>query len=436
MTMDDATPPPGAAPSIEERVAEAGFPPLPRLSWLEVDLDILVRNGRLLRGLLPSGTSMGLVVKADGYGHGMVASARVAVRSGADLLVVATLDEAQVLRDAGFRDRILVLYPVPPSGLAAAVDARLDIVVADDASVAALAEHLSAGPAGARRAPNVHLGIDTGMGRGGLAPERAAEAARRLLDAGLGRLAGTWSHLATPDDPAAVADQVARFETALAGLATSRIESGMRHLDATVGLVAGTGPAYDLVRFGLAFYGVLPPELSVPGELEAGARDLRLAMTLKARALTIATLPAGAQVGYGGTWTADRESVVATVGVGYADGWVRAYAGGSWGVVRGRRVPVIGRISSDALAVDVTDVPGFGPADEVILLAEEPHATGDPAMHVHDLALRWGTISWEVLDAFALRLARVYTSNGRPVGVRYLDGVTRWATEDGSAGPS
>lgn len=424
MTTDDATLTTGSARSIEARLAEAGLPPLPRLSWLEIDLDILVRNGRLLRGLLPVGTAMGLVVKADGYGHGMVASARAAVRSGADLLIVATLDEAVVLREAGFRERILLLYPVPPGALGEAIAAGLDIVVADDASVDALARHLRSGLAGTGRAPRVHLGIDTGMGRGGLAPERAAEAARRVIDAGLGQLAGTWSHLATPEDPAAVAAQVARFETALDGLAAARIDPGMRHLDATVGLVAGTGPAYDLVRFGLAFYGVLPPELSVPAELEAGARDLRLAVTLKARALTIATLPAGAQVGYGGTWMADRESVVATVGVGYADGWVRAYAGGSWGVVRGRRVPVIGRISSDALAVDVTDVPGFGPDDEVVLLAEGPGTSGDPAMHVHDLALRWGTISWEVLDAFSPRLSRVYTSGGRPVGARYLDGRT------------
>ena len=134
------------------------------------------------------------------------------------------------------------------------------------------------------------------------------------------------------------------------------------------------------------------------------------------------SLPAGGSVGYGGTWTADRPSVIATMPLGYADGWARAYARDSWGVVRDRRVPVVGRISSDALALDVTDVPGFTADDQVALL-DPGDAT---AMTVHDLAVLRGSIAWEVLDAFTPRLARVYTDGGRPVGVRYLDGVTRF----------
>ena len=113
---------------------------------------------------------------------------------------------------------------------------------------------------------------------------------------------------------------------------------GMRHLNATGGLLGGGGPAYDLVRVGLAFYGVLPPELDVPPGLAAHAASLRPAISLRARAAAIAAVPAGAAVGYGGTWTAARPSVVATVALGYADGWARAYAAGSWGVARGRRV--------------------------------------------------------------------------------------------------
>ncbi len=423
----DPAPGAGRTGPIEQRLAHAGLPPLPRLTWLEIDLDVLAANARCLRGLLPPGARLGVVVKADGYGHGLVAAARAATRGGADLLVVATLDEALVLRSAGVADRILVLYPVPPTRLGDALDAGLDLVVADEDSVRAMVGHLQAdgrrtvGSPGAA-APRVHLGIDTGLSRGGIAPDLAAEAAGRLLDAGLGRLAGTWSHLAAPDDAASVAAQVERFELALAALGAAGIEPGVRHLDATGGLVGGAGPAYDLVRVGLAFYGVLPPELGMPEERATAARSLRPAMTLRARATTVTTIAAGARVGYAGTWTATRPSVVATIGLGYADGWARAYAAGSWGVTHGLQVPVIGRVSSDALALDVTDVPGFGGDDEIVLLGDH-----DRAMTVHDLSAMRGSIAWEVLDAFTPRLSRVYLETATPVGVRYLDGSTTWS---------
>ncbi len=404
---------------IEVRLARAGLPPLPRRSWLEIDLDALAGNARSLRRLLPDGGRLGVVVKADGYGHGMVAVARAALAGGAHLLAVATLDEAFVLRAAGVEAPILVLYPVPPGMLPAAADAELDLVVADQPSLDAAIEALRAGAT-----PRLHLGIDSGMGRGGLTPEQAPGAARRLLDAGLGALAGTWSHLATPEDPASVAAQVDRFESALVALTATGIDPGLRHLNATGGTVGGLAPAFDLVRVGLAFYGVLPPELAVPDDASPVLGALRPALSLRARATLLTEVEAGARVGYAGTWTAARRSAIATVAVGYADGWVRAYAPGSWGLVRGRPVPVVGRVSSDSLALDVTDVTGYDVEDEIELLA--PNA---PAMTVHDLARLRGSISWEVLDDLSPRLSRVYLEGGGPVAVRYLDGQLRFARQ-------
>jgi alanine racemase len=429
MTLDRDVEP-GPDDAIETRLAAAGLPPLPRRSWLEIDLDGLAANAGRLRTLLPARTALGVVVKADGYGHGLEMAAGAAIAGGARLLVVATLDEGLLLRDAGITDPILVIYPVPPAELGRAIDARLDLVVADDASVAAMAGHLASRAGGGGlaaiadgdAAAHVHLGIDTGMGRGGLRPERAADAAGRLLAAGLSALAGTWSHLAAPDDAGSVGAQAGRFEAALAELAAAGIDPGLRHLNATGGVVTGTSPAYDLVRVGLAFYGVLPPEVEVADALAAHAAALRPALALHARTTLLSTIEAGDRVGYAGTWTAPRRSAIATIALGYADGWVRAYAPGSWAVVRGRRVPVIGRISSDALALDVTDVAGFDIDDPITLIG-----AGGGAMTVHDLAAIRDSISWEVLDALAPRLSRVYLRGGRPVAVRYADGRVRRA---------
>jgi alanine racemase len=417
--------------SIESRLTAAGLPLLPRLAWLEVDLGVLADNARRLRDALSAGTSLSVVVKADGYGHGLVAAARAALAGGATALVVATLDEGLVLRDSGIGSRILVQYPVPTTMLPVAIDAGLDIVAADEDSVRALCEWFASAPpppAGPVRdaapapAPRVHLGIDTGLSRGGLRPGDGVVAARRLLGAGLPALAGTWSHLASPEDPAAVGNQVRRFEALLAALRAAGIDPGLRHLDATGGLLAGVSPAYDLVRVGLAFYGVVPPDVPIASRLERAVSGLRPALSLRTRAATVTTIEAGTAVGYGGTWTATRPSVIATLPVGYADGWARAYATDGWGLTRGRRVPIVGRISSDATAVDVTDVDGFGAGDEVVLLGTEG------AMTVHDLAERRGSISWEVMDALAMRLPRVYTDGGVPVGFRYPDGRARLAT--------
>ncbi|HSG85693.1 MAG TPA: alanine racemase, partial [Candidatus Limnocylindrales bacterium] len=246
MTTDDTTPTTGSTRSIEARLARAGLPPLPRQAWLEVDLDVLAANAHLLRSLLPNETLLGLVVKADGYGHGLEAAARAAVAGGADVLLVATLDEALILRAAGRAERILVLYPVPEDAIGTAADAGVEVVAADEASVEALEGWLRDGGATTRRSGpagrggsdpspasptlRVHLGIDSGMGRGGFPVDAAPSVARRLLEAGLPGLAGTWSHLASPEDPAPTAAQVARFEAALAGLAAAGVGPGLRHL--------------------------------------------------------------------------------------------------------------------------------------------------------------------------------------------------------------
>ena len=414
---DDATTLPAGASTIEARLRKAGLPPLPRLAWLEVDLTAIASNTRVLGSALAPDTGLGAVVKADGYGHGLLAAAHAALSGGAAMLCVATLDEAIELRRAGFETPILIMFAIPPGSVREALAAGFELAAMDAASVEALARGLAELPAGSSE-PRVHLGIDTGMTRGGLLPTEAVAAARRLLDAGLGGIAGTWSHLASPEDPDATARQVEAFRSTLDDLARTGIEPGLRHLNSTGGMFDDAAPDWDLVRVGLALYGHLPTDIRIaPGRAPAAAA-LRPALRLKARPVSIEDVPAGTAVGYGGTWRAERTSRIAILPVGYADGWTRLYADQATARVRGVDVPLVGRVSMDAIAADLTDVPGVSQADEVTVLAPP----GEGGSTVEELARIRGTISWEVLAAFSPRLSRVYTEGGSVVGVRHLDG--------------
>jgi alanine racemase len=396
-----------AAP-IEERLSQAGLPRLGRSTWLEIDLSVLAANAIILRSLLPTTARLAVVVKADGYGHGLVGAAHAALRGGAAMLAVATLDEALALRAAGFTARVIVLFPVPADGLDEALAADLDLVVADAASLASLAPL-------ATRNPRVHLAIDSGMSRGGFAPGDAVAATRQLLSAGLPNLAGTWSHLASPELADVARSQVAAFEEALTLLGAAGIGAGVRHLVASGGLLERV-PPYDMARVGISFYGHIPAELSAAAK-EAGA-GLRPALALKARAVSVQSIATGTSVGYGGEWTATRESRIATLPVGYGDGWQRAYKGAA-ATARGVGVPLVGRVNTDAIAIDVTDAEGFDVTDEVTLISADGAGST-----VERLAEMRGSIVWEVLDDLMPRIARVYLQDGKPFALRQLDGRT------------
>jgi alanine racemase len=265
------------------------------------------------------------------------------------------------------------------------------------------------------RGVRVHLAIDTGMSRGGFAPEDAVDVARRLLSAELPSLAGTWSHLASPELGDVSGRQAEAFQQALTRLAHAGIGAGLRHFVASGGLLEGV-PIYDMARVGIAFYGHIPDELTAAAKARGGA--LRQALTLKARAVSVQTIATGASVGYGGEWTAARESRIATLPIGYGDGWQRAYRG-AIASARGVAVPLVGRVNTDAIAIDVTDAPGFDASEEVTLIS--PDGAGPS---VEQLAEMRGSIVWEVIDDLMPRLARVYLQAGQPFALRQMDGRT------------
>jgi alanine racemase len=408
--------PSAARVPIEARLAAAGLPPLPRTAWLEIDLDALAANLRLLGRLAGTGVPLRPVVKADAYGHGAVPIARALEDAGADGFCVAAIDEALELRAGGVERPILVLYPVPAAWAAEASRNRIAVTAGDPVL---LSETLAAAATLPTGMPlHVELEIETGLGRGGFAVSRAVEAARQIAVAPGCRLGGLWTHFQAIDDPEGTALQVARFEAVVEAIVGAGIDLPPRHAAASAALLVDGVAAYDGVRPGLAVYGVTPDELGTAGISRAVTEGLRPVMALICRPVRVAELPAGWGISYGPTFRTERPSRIATLPVGYGDGWSRQLSNRAAAIVRGRRVPLVGNVAMDAVMADVTDVPGppVGVGDEFVLLGSD----GGELIGVAELALERTTNSWEVVAGMARRLPRVYHAAAGPVGLRTL----------------
>ena len=408
-----------ASASIEARLARAGFPPLRRTAWIEIDTPALAANLAVLKRMAGDGIAILPVVKADAYGHGMVPVARALAAAGADGLCVATLDEAIVLDGAGIRAPLLVLYPIPPSGVVEAARRGIGLAGGTAPALDELLKKAAAGRVADRL--SIELEIETGLGRGGVPPEAAVDAARRILAAGA-RLGGVWSHLQEAEVVDLTAGQIARFGDALARLDAAGINVPRRHLAASAGILLGTVPRYEAVRPGLAVYGLVPDELTAAGigldDLLPAARELRPILSLHARPVRVTDLPEGHGVSYGPTWRAPRPSRIATLPLGYGDGWPRSLSNRAEVLIRGIRVPVVGNVAMDATMIDVSHVPGRSVDidDEVVLIGRQ----GNAEIGVAEVA-RWRTTnSWEVVTAMSARLTRVYDAAAGLTGSRSL----------------
>lgn len=404
-------------------------PPLPRTAWLRIDLDRLTGNLTTIRSLLPAGVRVEAVVKADAYGHGAVPVARALADAGADGLCVATFDEAVEIRRAGLRLPILIVYPVPPELAPEAARHSISLTAGDgellDRTLAALRRAQAAGRRPRRRL-RIQIELETGLGRGGFVSQAEVQAAAEAIRGTPGVvLAGLWSHLGSPEDEPRSLGQVARFEAATALLGDGGVRLPDRHLLASGGILAGGVPAYDAVRVGLALYGLVPDDLIADGRPVSRVARLRAVMSLHARPVRVADLPAGTAISYGSSFVTRRPSRIATLPVGYGDGWSRGYSNRASALVRGVRVPLVGNVAMDAVMADVSDVPGppITVDDEFVLLGEQ----GGSEITAAELARLRTTISWEVVTAMARRLTRVYDSGSGTVAVRTLvDEAGEW----------
>lgn len=373
------------------------------LAWIEIDHEALVHNLGVLRALAGPEKQVIAVVKANAYGHGDVEVARTLVAAGVERLAVATISEAARLRDGDLSGPILLLWgfddrdatDVVRLGLEPVVD-RLDTVSKLDEAAAAASRPLA-----------VHLKVDTGLQRQGATPDDALEIAAAVEASPWLTLAGTMTHLAAPGENQAFSEvQLTALGRVLDLLAGLGVNPGLVHVAATGGVLAGIGPFADAIRPGLGLYGLLPAwaEPRIAGTNDPPATDFRPVLSLHARPVRIHDVPAGTPVGYGLRWAANRASRLATLPIGYGDGWPRIHVNNGLALVRGQRVPMVGAISMDGLVVDVTDVNGVGPDDEFVLIGSQ----GGERIAAAEVAEQRRTISYEVTTALRERLPRVH----------------------------
>lgn len=360
-----------------------------RDTWVEVDLDAVAANVARLREW--AGSELMAVVKADAYGHGAVPVARTALEAGAGWLGVATAAEALSLRAAGIGAPILVLGLVPDGELA---DLRAAAVAVTAAGVRSL------GPKSPGPPLRVHVKVDTGMGRIGVLPERAAA----LVEAVAGRADLSWegifTHFAAADtDPEFTALQTHRFEAVVADLRARGLSCPWVHARNSAAILSGQGTG-NLARAGIALYGL------DPGGAPGRAQKLRPALAWKCRVAQARWVPAGTSVSYGRTFVADRPVRLLTLPVGYADGYRREWGGRAHVLVRGRRVPVVGRVTMDQTMAAAPAGFEVEAGEEVVLLGRQ----GDQTVDARELAALSGTIHYEIVTGIRHRVERVYRS--------------------------
>jgi len=371
-----------------------------RPAWMEIDLGRLASNFRLIRKDAPAGLEIGSVVKDNGYGHGTVAVANVALDQGAGRLLVSNLDEAAELRDAGIDAPILLMGERMESELPACHELNLTLAVGEPA-VAEVANRLASSLG---KALAVHVKIDTGMGRYGVRWSEALDLVRSINIAPGLRLDGLFSHFPMSDesDKSFANEQIRRFRSLIEELEREGIRVPCRHLCNSGGFLDLPDAYFDMVRIGLLPLGVYPSKVCrrIPGIEPVGTVKTRLAVVKK--------IHKGDNVGYGLRYQAPGERRIGVLPIGYGDGYPRVRNQGHV-LVHGKRAPVIGANAMDSTMVDLTAIPEAVAWDEVILMGRQ----GESEITPHDLAAWKGTVSYEVLTGWRSRLPRVYLDSAK-----------------------
>lgn len=381
-------------------------------SWAEIDLDALAANARFIKGHVRTGCEVMGVVKADAYGHGAYEVSKTILENGFTRLAVSLLDEAIYLRRHGITAPILILSYTDPRRAAEIIQNNVTQTVYTWDLIDALE---AAGKALGRDA-SIHIKVDTGMGRiGFVSGFSSVEEIQKLAAYRHVVPEGIFTHFSTADeeDLSFVELQFTRFLGICKELERQGIYIPIKHCCNSAGLLRFPKMHLDMVRSGLITYGLLPDQC------QSFANDLRPLMRLKSNVIMSKTLQAGSPIGYGRRYYTPSERRIATVPIGYADGYGRIMSGKAQAIIHGIRVPVVGNICMDACMMDISDVPEeVKIGDEVVLCGEQEYSGRKAAIRTEELAAWQQTITYEVTSIIGKRIPRVYIKDGVQQAVR------------------
>ena len=373
--------------------------------YAEINLDAIVKNVDNLMALTKENTGALAVVKADGYGHGDVAVAK-AVAQKVTGYAVATLDEAVNLRENGVKKPILVLGYVDPYEFDILVSHEITATVFDVETAQLLADAARV----QKKQAHCHIKVDTGMRRIGLEPDENGIAIVKQITA-LKELSadGLFTHFAASDetDKTSAEHQFKLFTDFTGRLEKEGIHFTYRHCANSAAVIDMPQVDLDMVRLGIAMYGMYPSD-----EVKKEKVELFPALDLKSHVTMVKEIPAGEKVSYGGTFTTTRTTKLATVSVGYGDGYPRALSSKGYVLVRGQKAPIVGRVCMDQMMVDVTDIENVTRADIVTLIGKD----GDAEITVEEIAALAGTFNYEFVCDLGKRIPRSYYLNGEYIG--------------------
>ena len=374
---------------------------------VKIDLDVIARNFDAVKKKV--GVSVMAIVKADAYGHGAIQVARL-LQDKCSFFGVSSMLEAMELRQAGLSNPILVLGRTPVSAFPLAIAQGIRPAIFHFNDALALSE--AAQKAG--HTALFHLAVDTGMSRLGFqATEESLDICEKIAALPGIRAEGLFSHFATADsaDLERSRKQAELFDWFDGELKKRGIHIPIRHLDNSAGLM-NFDRHYEMVRSGIVTYGMYPSE-----EVSPDLLTLEPALQFLSRITHVKTLPAGREISYGGTYVTTKPTVVATVPVGYADGYRRSLSGKFHVLIRGKKAPILGRICMDMMLVDVTDIPEASVNDQVVLVGR----SGDEVITMEEIAEAAGSFNYEFVCGISRRVPRIYTQGGKTVhSVHYL----------------
>ena len=371
-----------------------------RAAWAEINVSNLDFNIKRIKEKVGEGKKITGIIKADGYGHGAIKVAAVLRANGVDSFGVATLSEAIKLRNAGYKtEEILILGLTPDPYVDTLVEYNLAPVVCSYSN----AEKISEAAKKAGKTVEGFIAIDTGMGRIGYIPEDPIAVEESKMIAGLSnfKIKGIFSHFATADaeDKNYARLQEQRFAAFYKKLINEHIKVPIRALSNSAAIMEIPSAHYEQVRPGIILYGLYPSH-----EVDRKQLDLRPAMSVKANIVHLKKVPAGTSISYGRRWTSTQDSLIATIPLGYADGYPRPYSSKAEVIVNGVKAPIVGNICMDQCMIDVTHVPYVRVGDEVTVMGRD----GIYEVTADDIADATGTINYEIACAFGQRLPKVY----------------------------